>query len=145
MIDRCFYRGDPSNVAVNWLDSDGNKLYRSGAGREPPEVTSRPVGSRTIYLADYGCDVEPADTVRRHPADEAPTESLFDALDRHDIAIGHSSTALVKAALMGLKTMVRDKNHILNQKNWLNLLPYSDWHKSEIESGKTWEFLSQWA
>jgi hypothetical protein len=88
-------------------------------------------------------EIEKADTVRYHPDQRRPTETLEQALARHDIAIGYSSTALVTAALEGLQIICKDKRHILNMDNWKELLPYADWYYARIESGEAWEHLCQ--
>lgn len=130
-------------VSLGWMRADGGRLFTAGAGRASPAIEDRPTQGGTIFLADYGGPIEPADTVRRHPADEQPRESLRDALRRHRTAIGYQTTALVMAALAGLEIICKDRRNILWESNWLALLPYADWHWSEIESGAAWEHLMQ--
>lgn len=76
-----------------------------------------------------------------HPAEVRPAESLGEALARHDVAIGYRTTALVTAALMGLRIDCRDPENIMARPDWLELLPWADWHYTEIESGEAWEHL----
>jgi hypothetical protein len=149
-LDRSYYHEEKSGrwksmdwVSLGWLRADGARVFESGAGRAPPSVEDRPENGGTIFLADYGGPVETADTVRRHPADEPPREGLREALRRHRIAIGYQTTALVAAALAGLEIICKDPRNILWQPNWLELLPYADWHWTEIESGSAWGHLMQ--
>lgn len=86
---------------------------------------------------------EDANTIRRHPREVVPGETLEQALNRHDIAIGYRTTALVTAALMGLRIECRDDRSILARPDWVNLLPWADWHHSEIASGECWAHLAQ--
>lgn len=141
LLDRAYYRGDPEHVSLGWMRADGGRHFRVGAGREAPAIEPRPTEGGTIFLADFGGPIEAADTVRRHPAEEAPTESLRDALRRHRKAVGYRTTALVAAALAGLEIVCKDAANILWEPNWLELLPYADWHWSEIESGAVWDHL----
>lgn len=133
LLDRCYYRGDPDYVSLGWLTEDGDRTFKAGSGRNPPEIKDRPLQGGTIFLADYGGPVERATTVRAHPAIEAPTESLIDALLRHRTAVGYRTTALVTAAIEGLEIICKHPGHILNQPNWLELLPYADWGLHEFD------------
>jgi len=142
LLDRSYYRPDPEHVSLGWMRPDGGRDFRTGSGRDAPTIESQPEQGGSIFLADYGGPIEPADTVRRHPAEESSTETLREALRRHRIAIGYQTTALVTAALAGLEIICRDPRNILWQANWLELLPYADWQWSEIESGEAWEHLN---
>jgi hypothetical protein len=128
-------------VSLGWMREDGGRRFRAGTGRTPPEIEARPTEGGTIFLADFGGVIEPADTVRRHPDEEKPREPLRAALRRHRKAIGYRTTALVAAALAGLEIVCKDARNILWEREWLELLPYADWHWSEIESGEAWEHL----
>ena len=119
----------------------GGRDFLAGTGKRVPDVKPLKVGNRTIFLAEYGGIIEQADTIRLHPMAEKPTETLLQALSRHDIAIGYTSTSLITAALEGLRVVCRDPDGFMSQDNWLELLPYVDWHYTEIESGKAWEHL----
>lgn len=118
------------------MNASGGRDFAEGDGRPAPIPKPRKPGDKTIFLADYNGPIEPADTVRPHPANEKPIESLEAALERHSVAIGYGSTALVTAALMGLQIVCKDKQSIMSNPNWLNLLPYADWHYLEIASGE---------
>ena len=128
-------------VSLGWLNAIGGRDFAEGTGKEYPICKPQKHGKRSIFLADYQGKIEPADTVRRHHLEETYTETLEEALSRHDIAIGYMTTALVKAGLEGLKVVCKDPRSIMHQPNWLKLLPYADWHFSEIESGEAWEHL----
>ncbi len=148
LLDRAYYHDGKSGrwrsmdwVSLGWLREDGGRKFRAGSGRASPEIEERPAAGGTIFLADYGGPVEPADTVRRHPDEEKSSEPLRAVLRRHRTAIGYQTTALVAAALAGLEIVCRDRRNILSEPNWRELLPYADWHWSEIESGAAWEHL----
>jgi len=147
LLDCAYYHDEKTRwrstdwVSLGWMREDGGRRFRTGTGRTPPEVQERPNEGGTIFLADFGGVIEPADTVRRHPAEEAPREPLHAALRRHRKAVGYRTTALVAAALAGLEIICKDTRNILAERNWLELLSYADWHYSEIESGEAWEHL----
>ncbi|WP_372810071.1 hypothetical protein [Litorivivens sp.] len=132
LLDRCYYRGDPEHISLGWMNPDGSRTFYKGEGREPPTVKPMKTGDRTLFLADWRGPVEEADTVRYHPAEHKATETLQEAISRHDVAIGYGTTALVEAALEGLRIVCKDPRHILNQHDWLNLLPYADWAYEEL-------------
>ena len=141
LLDRAHYQKDPVNVSIGWMNKGGGRDFVEGEGRKPPEIADNASGDKTIFLADYNGKIEKADTIRHHPAQEKNTLSLVDELSRHRKAIGYDTTALVTAALNGLEVETYSKCHILNQSNWLNLLPYADWHYTEIENGDLWAHL----
>lgn len=148
LLDCAYYHDEKSGrwhstdwVSLGWMREDGGRRFRAGSGRTPPRVEGRPAEGGTIFLADFGGVIEPADTVRRHPADEVPKEPLRAVLRRHRTAIGYQTSALVTAALAGLEIVCKDRRNILSEPDWLELLPYADWHWSEIESGEAWEYL----
>lgn len=125
------------------MNAAGGRDFTAGEGRPGPVPAPAKLGTRSIFLADYEGPVEPADTVRPHPARERPGEPLEAALARHDVAIGYDTTALVTAALMGLRTVCRSETNIMARPDWLELLPWADWHGSEIASGACWDHLRQ--
>ena len=132
LLDRCYYRGDPEHVSLGWMNPDGSRTFTKGEGRPPPKVKPQKTGSKTLFLADWRGPKEAADTIRYHPAEHNATESLQEAISRHSVAIGYGTTALVEAALKGLGIVCRDPGHIINQPDWLELLPYADWHYDEL-------------
>jgi hypothetical protein len=140
-IDRAYYQPDPDYISLGWLRPDGGRRVDQGAGREPPAIVTEAGESGSIFLADYNGPTEAADTVRLHPDNMIPATELKDELRRHAVAIGYRTSALVTAALMGLKAVVRDSRNIMARDNWRELLPYADWNHAEIESGAAVEHL----
>lgn len=126
-------------VSIGWMREDGGRHFRSGLRREPIKRKAQRTGKRTVFLADYDGPIEQADTVRLHPSRGEHTESLHSVLSRHDVAIGYSTSALVAAGLEGLRVICKDPANIMYEPNWLDLLPYADWHYSEMD--KLWENL----
>lgn len=139
MIDRAYW-GDPDCVAIHWLQ-DGEKVFLRGMPkRDHPRLKPLKAGDRTIYLCDYKERPERTyDTVRLHPAEEMPPESLEDALKAHQVAVGRRSTALVTAAIEGLRVETDDQHSpvygIVSRKKWINDLAWHNWSMDEIASG----------
>lgn len=141
LLDKRYYREGPKPVgmasdpyvSLGWMTKTGHHIILRGEGRPPPEIGTN-AGQGTIYLCEYG-ELPPQgfDTVRRHPDDEKSAESLTDALSRHKTAYGHNTTALIKAALMGLDTVCFDPNYIMNRPDWREALPYADWGYYEFD------------
>ena len=127
-------------VSIGWMNSLGGRDFIEGYGKQKPEVGT-PTGDKTIFLADYNGIVEQADTVRLHPVQKHYELSLADALQGHKIAVGYNTTALVNAGLAGLTIICKGTTNIMLQPNWLELLPYADWHYTEIQSGQLWDHL----
>ena len=133
-------------ISLGWLRPNGSRYFHIGEGRDKPEIKERPDKDGTIFLADYDGPIEEADTVRLHPEHNGksgppPSETLYEALKRHRTAIGYETSALVTAALEGLDVICKGKINIMLEPNWHDLLPYADWHYSEIQSGEAWEHL----
>ena len=149
MIDRAFWHPEKTGlwqsmdwISIGWLQPNGSRIFNIGNGRKAPEVASRKSEGGTIYLRDYQSDYEEeADTVRYHPSERKSEETLDQALERHSVAIGYKTSALVTAALKGLEVICKDERNIMSEPNWLELLPYADWHFSEIQSGEALECL----
>jgi len=148
LLDRAYYHGEKSGrwasmdwVSLGWMTPDGSRTFRRGTGRRAPVIQDNAADEGVIFLADFDGPVEPADTVRLHPAHGKHAEGLLDALRRHRKAVGYGTTALVTAALEGLEVECKDAGHILRQPDWINLLPYADWRFNEIASGGAWEHL----
>jgi len=142
-LDRDHYRGNPDNVSLGWLRPDGGREFRIGAGRPAPVPLPRKIQTASIFLADYNGPIDyDADELRLHPSTAGPPQRpLLDALKPYGVAIGYRTTALVTAALAGLRVICRDKRGMMARPDWLEVLPYADWHKSEISSGDAWEHL----
>jgi len=128
-------------VSLGWMNKDGGCDYKEGEGRKKPYTLKFYRPERTIFLADYNGTVEDADVVRLHPDNKKYDKTLKYDLIRCSKAIGYQTSALVQAGLLGLEIDCRDKTNIMYQDNWLELLPYADWHYSEIQSGEAWEHL----
>jgi hypothetical protein len=149
-LDRAYYHQVKSGkwasedwVSLGWMRSDGGRTFKSGGKRQPPPIKAGRTGNRSIFLADYSGRIDKADTIRLHPARKANQEPLLDALHRHDIAIGYKTSALVTAALEGLRVICKDPRNIMWESNWHELLPYADWNYEEIQSGEAIEHLWQ--
>lgn len=151
MLDRAYW-GDPDCVSVHWL-KDGEKVRTTGNPyRAHPDFMPYKVGNREIYLCDYGekWGLESDITVRYHPAQSTPRMPLMDELERHDIATGRRTTALVDAALMGLEVRTDDphspvwpiRNKTGDREQWLRDLAWHNWSKDEIINGSMWNAFS---
>lgn len=129
-------------VSLGWMNKGGGRDFCEGHGKTIPKIKENH-GKGTIFLGDYNGVLEKADTVRHHPGNRRSPEPLLNALRRHKAAIGYRTTALITAALEGLDIDCRDSENILSRPNWRELLPYADWHFSEIQSGEAWDHLLQ--
>lgn len=148
LLDRAYYHDEKVShvrsmdwVSIGWMRADGGRHYFERDSRDKPIIENHPQGQGTIFLRDHGGPMGRADTIRFHPAERPSTESLQQALLRHRIAIGHQTSALVKAGLMGLTIDCRDKRNIMFEKNWLQLLPWAEWNYQDIQSGELWSHL----
>jgi hypothetical protein len=139
MIDRAYW-GDPDCVAIHWLKG-GEKVFLSDMPhRDHPELQPLKKGKKRLYICDYGQKPEGEyDAVRYHPAQNVRQGSLEDALAAHQIAIGKRSTALVDAAIHGLRVRTTDRHSpvygIKDRHQWIHNLAWHNWSKSEIKSG----------
>ena len=141
-IDRCYYRGDPLHVSLGWLRKEGGRFFYKGEGRKAPEIKKTLLGTNSIYLCDFNSQPKiKTDLVRYHPLNYHYVDSLEKTLKRCNKAYGENTTSLVTAALMGLDVVSFQKHHILNYENWLNLIPYVDNSRFEIEAGEPWEYF----
>jgi len=140
LLDRNFYNSYLDHVSIGWMNKNGGRDYKVGAGRKAL-IIREPHGTKSLFLADYNGITEPADIVRLHPCNETHKSTLQHDINQCNRAIGYNSTALVEAALCGLEITCKGKNSILTNDNWLELLPYANWHYNEIESGEVWEHL----
>lgn len=122
------------------MNSQGGRDFIIGSGRQSPKIIHG-VGKQSLFLADYNGTLEHADIVRLHPQNKQYDLTLIDIIGNCDRATGYETTALVTAALHGLKITCKGKNSILLQKNWLELLPYANWSYYDIEKGDLWQHL----
>jgi hypothetical protein len=149
-IDRAYW-GDPDNVSVHWLVNGEKSYTRSDDKRATPELKPYRYSEKSIYLCDY--DRVPTglyDAVRYHPANGQGGD-LIRALDGYGVAIGSRTTALVDAAIQGLK-VVTDSEHSPvwpisgrrgGREQWINRLAWHNWAIQDIERGAAWEHLLQ--
>lgn len=140
LLDRNYYHSSNDFISIGWMNKGGGRDFVEGTGRKPPEI-KKTTGNKSIFLSDYNGIIESADIIRFHPENSKSKNSLSDDLKLCNRATGYNTTALVKAALEGLEINCKGKTSILKNKNWLNLLPYADWHYNEIISGEVWEHL----
>ncbi len=147
LIDRAYYRQHRSGkwisedcLSVGWMNSKGGRDFKTGHGRDLPAIEGS-AGDKTIFLADYNGQVEDADLIRYHPENKKHNTTLEHDLKQCYRATGYKTSALVVAGLMGLHVECKDETNIMSQDNWLELLPYADWHYDEISNGELWEHL----
>lgn len=164
VIDRAFY-GDPEYVQMFWLNPDGSRTYASGdAPRFKPELKPWKTKERgALILADFNQDVSHLigpvthkfgwSSVRRHPAEsglksgQEPEISLAEELEISEVCIGHSSTALFEAVVMGVPVICTDPRNIVaevsvpsldaplfrgNREAWLHRVSYMQWNHDEF-------------
>ena len=138
-IDRAFW-GDPDCVSIHWLKGGEKVFLKDMPRRKHPRLRPMKNGMRRIYLCDYRMGPEGEyDAVRYHPAERKEQRPLTDDLKAHDIAIGRRSTALVDAAIHGLRVECNDPHSpaygITDRKQWITDLAWHNWSKAEISSG----------
>jgi len=152
-IDRAYWR-DPECVSVHWLKNGEKRRDPYREVRPHPDLKPMKRGDRKIYLCDYGDKwgsiVADDMTARYHPAQSTPEESLEDALNRHEIAIGRRTTALVDAAIGGLRVRTDDPYspiyslaHGASRDEWIRQLAWHNWSLREIDSGDMWNGLGK--
>lgn len=140
LLDRCYFGNTRNNVSIGWMNKKGGRDFKVGSGKKPLYIR-KSYGTKTLFLADYNGVIEPADIIRLHPANEHSKSTLIEDIKKCRSATGYNSTALVKAALNGLEITCKGDQSILNQKNWVELLPYANWNYKEILSGELWAHL----
>lgn len=167
LLDRAFY-GDPEYISLGWLNPDGSRQFALGdAARFKPELRPWKTWNfgecRALVLPDYEQDSAELEaicenrfdhvTVRRHPAEkglksgEQPEVSLASQLADHDVAIGHSSTALFEAVVAGLPTICLDPKNVVaevaqtdpeklllrpDRQAWLHRVSWMQWNHDEF-------------
>ena len=142
MIDRAYW-GDPDCVAIHWL-KDGEKVFTKGRKqRAHPKLKKLKEGDSRIYLCDFRQEPEgDCNAVRYHPTEGKAQGTLEEALKPHQIAVGRRSTALVDAAIQGLRVETSDPHspvyNMTNRRQWIRDLAWHNWSRDEITSG---EFL----
>jgi len=166
-IDRAYY-GDPEYVQMFWLNPDGSRTYASGEGqRYKPELKPWKTDEcSALLLADYMqnidllidplCERFGTVTVRRHPAECRRVATLEEQLAEADVCIGHSSTALFEAVVMGVPVICTDPRNIVaevsvagfnqplyrgERESWLHRVSWSQWNHDEF--GQALEHLRE--
>lgn len=153
-IDRAYW-GDPQCISIHWLRNGEKHFTQRNEYRRHPQTKPYKHGERTLILCDYlerPIYMEAIQaTVRLHPAEVEPLRTLQQDLDAHDIAIGRRTTALVDAAINGLKVISDDIHSPVYQitgkvsytarDEWLNNLAWHNWSLDEIENGVMWDAL----
>lgn len=151
LIDRAYW-GDPQSVSMHWAEN-GQKVFdwSRTEPRDHPPLSPLKTGSRTVVLCDYGRLYELGGaTIRRHPADAPSCETLAECLARHEIAAGGRSTALVDAAIAGLRVVTNDKHSPVlplsfqaepDRERWITALAWHNWNINEIEQGEPWRVM----
>lgn len=140
LLDRAYYHQEKLGrwqsmdwVSLGWMNKHGGRDFAVGSGRAECQCKDGSDNERSIFLADYNGTLEQADTVRLHPANKSYESTLPEILRNHGVAIGYKTSALVTAGLEGLKVICKDEANIVYNENWLELLPYADWHYSEMD------------
>ena len=173
-LNRTFYGHPRFDLSLGWLRPDGSRDFKIHGVTAPKGTLPvlKPKKDRrrcAVIFGDYGRsakkDIQNALDAREtgngydslffrpHPAqsqEESPVMTLKGELDAvwkiADVAIGHSSTALVEAAINGLHVESSDPHHVCQSINgdrtaWLTKLSWCQWSHDEIQSGEMWEHL----
>ena len=166
-LNRCFYGCPDTVLSIGWLNADGSRDFRNQGKTKPkgelPELQPRKEyrGSAVVF-ADYNHDgieqlIQDVRSrhervyFRPHPAQPRGASALPITGDLSacwqlcDVAVGHSSTALVEAKINGLRVETTDRNHVVksddDRQTWLTRLSWAQWSLDEIRSGAFWEHL----
>lgn len=168
LLDRCHVGNPHWVVSLGWM-RDGRQTYHQQAARRFTKHYSicckpwrpGPV-RRVLVLGDFqsmpDIDARGFDVVYRpHPAQQHPDESLSQALRNADMAVAHSTTALVDAVLEGVPVVCTDPASICrcvsgalhrpyrgSRQQFVQELSWSNWHHDEIQLGTAWEHLKQY-
>jgi len=147
-VDRAYW-GDPGAVSFHWISRGEKEFNWSGkGGRSHPPLSPLKTGNKTVVLCDYNTLFELSGaTVRRHPSEVKQSETLSECLARHQIAVGGRSTALVDAAIAGLRVVTNDDYSPVkplsfsvnpDREHWIKSLSWHNWTFDEIERGELW-------
>jgi len=166
-LNRCFYGDSRFDLSLGWLRPDGSRDFKNKGKTEPngelPELKPQKESRyAAIVFADYDRDMRDkliemrTDHIgplyfRPHPA--RPMTSLVMDLtcpldvvwEICDIAVGHSSTVLVDAAINGLHVESTDPLHVVqgleDRVKWLTELSWAQWGHEAIIRGDFWDHL----
>lgn len=168
-IDRGYYEW-PKYNSIHWVDSNTEKIWinnNQGHPRYHPNQQPKKNGRKAVVLLDHIAVSNQRDrrklidrargefdtvTIRYHPYEKEPDNSLEECLENHDVAFGHRTTALVEAALAGLEVRTKDIyspvyplsiNH-QNLTEWIHDLSWHMWTLEEMKSGEVWEYFSNY-
>lgn len=148
-LDRAYW-GDPEHVSIHWMEY-GEKIYdwQPNVYRPHPHPKPLKTGRKPILLHDYGVRFKVADMDERfHPSEMKSCSALERQLDTYDVAYGGRSTAMVDAAMAGLKVVSLIDNSPIqplscdnnaNREEWANCLAWHNWSYDEIKLGLPWE------
>ena len=165
-LSRGFYGDERFDISLGWLRPDGSRDFKNHGMAVTkgilPKLRPRKDARRcAVVFGDYGRDAAPqVDEARArfsslfykpHPRDEQVTQvmtlrcGLDEIWDFADVAIGHSSTVLVKAAINGLHVESTDPLHVVqgneDREAWLMRMSWAMWNYKELESGAFWDHL----
>jgi hypothetical protein len=77
----------------------------------------------------------------------SPPWTLADCWAIGDIAVGHATGVLIQAVINGLMVFSTDPRHVVNdcadRAGWLRRLSWAQWHHTDIQNGKFWEYLRE--
>jgi len=148
-IDRAYW-GDPDSLSIHWL-LNGEKLFTAcDIPRATPELQPYRYSEKSIFLCDYNRQPKGVhDAVRYHPAN-GQVGKLADDLEGFGVAAGRRTTALVDAAIMGLKVVTFDPHSPVwpisgrreGREKWINNLAWHNWSLDEISRGEAWQHLA---
>ncbi len=148
-IDRAYW-GDPDSVSVHWLQSGEKVFTRCDIPRAHPELKPYRFSEKSIFLCDYNQQpVGVYDAVRYHPAN-GQRGSLAESLEGFGVAAGGRTTALVDAAILGLKVVTFDEHSPLwpisgrreGREKWINNLAWHNWSLDELAEGEFLDAIS---
>ncbi len=162
-VDRGYY-DSPNSNSIHWVNNECEKIWLEAptGDRFKPELRPEKEGRRCVVILDHRVvDNMPNRKsmisqarkeyghvdIRPHPQESREMETLEDCLDRHDVVFGQRSTALVTAAIAGLRIKTLDTyspTYPLTQDKtrdeWLHNLSWHNWTLDEMESGNAWEY-----
>ena len=167
-IDRGYYEWPKFN-SIHWVDLATEKIWirdYQESSRYHPYLQVAKEGRRAVVLLDHlAVSSLPVRkdlidrarrafgtvTIRYHPSEKHETDSLEECLNKHDVAFGHRTTALVEAALAGLEVRTKDiyspayplAKGIQGRVYWAKELSWHMWTLEEMESGEVWEYFSK--
>lgn len=159
-LDRAFW-GDPDVVTLGWKRGDTRVFAWGPAVRDKPAMLPwKTREDSALILADYNQDVSDLAAQARqrfgyvytrfHPATKAPCHSLQADLMMADVCVGHSSTALVEAIVLGVPVICTDPLNAVapvavrnmdadlyrgDRDARLHKISWMQWHIDEIRDG----------